>query len=305
MNKKWALTVLLILSGLLAVTFLVMKLDLIELKSEEEKQKEVISAILADDEQQLTILIDKGYPLQFISDEGDTPLETAIKNYSIDMTALLIKHGGKLKEDVEEPLFNQLIYLFDDEQQLIGLEEYKEMVESYVSLLEIANNQYSEEINEMNEDGQGVLHFAADRGVPAVIKSLLEMGAEGQMKDHQGLTPFLFAVKAGHLEAAMLLYNETSADDTDHEGNTPLISAVLNGRENIVEFLVKNDPTRIDSRNHYGDTALIVAANYGYKEIVQFLLKAGADPSIQTKEGKTALDYAANWGHNDIVELLK
>lgn len=53
-----------------------------------------------------------------------------------------------------------------------------------------------------------------------------------------------------------------------------------------------------------GSTPLITASLFGKKEVVQILIDAGADASFQNNDGSTALHTAAFFCHPDIVEIL-
>lgn len=77
--------------------------------------------------------------------------------------------------------------------------------------------------------------------------------------------------------------------DGEESGRTPLMSAALKGRADLVRrFLALGaDPNRTDSS---GATALHYAMTNPSIEVVTALLEAGADPNVQeTAHGKTPL----------------
>lgn len=48
----------------------------------------------------------------------------------------------------------------------------------------------------------------------------------------------------------------------------------------------------VDIKDKFGRTPLMLAAERGSVEVIRLLLKAGADPSVTTKEGLTAASFA-------------
>jgi ankyrin repeat protein len=128
-----------------------------------------------------------------------------------------------------------------------------------------------------------VLHTAAQQGVADIIVYLLDTDLRGQINDFDSmsLTPLMWEVKEGHLEAVKLLL-VAGADVNAHE------------------------EARI------GNTALREAAECGSLEMVDVLLKHGADPTIPGWMQLTALDQAAQRAHDEpgpladgILKLLR
>lgn len=108
------------------------------------------------------------------------------------------------------------------------------------------------------------LFVAVDFGDPAVVKLLLDEGANIREKDDDGMTALDWAVVAHRAEAAqVLLAGGADVNAVDRFGYTPLEYA-----------------TTID----FGDADTAAA-----------LLGAGADPNIKDKTGKTALQQARNF----------
>lgn len=72
-------------------------------------------------------------------------------------------------------------------------------------------------------------------------------------------------------------------------GSSPLISAAVFGKANMVHLLI-DAGADLNSKNNDGSTALISAAFFGRPEIVKQLLDAGADKTIRNKYGATAYE---------------
>lgn len=71
-------------------------------------------------------------------------------------------------------------------------------------------------------------------------------------------------------------------------GSTPLITAALFGKKDIVDLLLENGAS-INYQNNDGSTALHVASFFCHPEIVRILLQNGADIEIKNNSGATPL----------------
>ncbi len=71
-------------------------------------------------------------------------------------------------------------------------------------------------------------------------------------------------------------------------GSTPLITASLFGKKDVVELLLANG-AEINFQNNDGSTALHVASFFCHPEIVSLLLEQGADMNIHNNSGSTPL----------------
>jgi peptidoglycan/LPS O-acetylase OafA/YrhL len=75
-------------------------------------------------------------------------------------------------------------------------------------------------------------------------------------------------------------------------GSSPLITASLFSRKDIVELLVEAGAD-INFQNNDGSTALHTAAFFCYEEITKLLLERGADRLVKNNSGSTALESAS------------
>jgi ankyrin repeat protein len=92
----------------------------------------------------------------------------------------------------------------------------------------------------------------------AVVKLLLENGADLEPKDSDGHTPLSWVVKKGHEAVVKLLLAkdgiEPDSRDTEY-GRTPLSLDARNGHEAVVKLLLDNKAD-VDAKDNYGLTAL-------------------------------------------------
>ena len=159
-----------------------------------------------------------------------------------------------------------------------------------------------------HEDGRTPLSWAAEQGHEAVVKLLVEKGAELEAKDKRyGRTPLSWAALKGH-EAVVKLLVEKGAEleAKDHEdGRTPLSWAAEQGHEAVVKLLVEKG-AELEAKDHEdGWTPLWCAAVNGHEAVVKLLVEKGAELEAKDNEyGQTPLSWAAEKGHEAVVKLL-
>ncbi|ESU40039.1 Serine/threonine protein kinase [Giardia duodenalis] len=227
------------------------------------------------------------------------------------------------------------------------------------ALMLAASNAHTEAVRVLVEHEKGArdsrgrtaLMTAAQRGDLEMVKVLAEH--EKGITDEDGHTALVHAARAGHREAAeLLMEHEKDVTDwtmlmcaatlgdvdmvsqhigergqKDKRGQTALILAAQNGRDDVVKFLMKyeggasgwtnliyaaylGDVNAVKDNLHEkgckditGMTALMWAALSGHKECVRLLFEK--EGGMRDIEGNTALMLAAVRGHEQVVELLK
>jgi ankyrin repeat protein len=133
----------------------------------------------------------------------------------------------------------------------------------------------------------------------AVVKLLLNAGAEVNIAGTSGYTPLQSASIQGYKEIVNLLLSAgAEVNIPDISGATPLQLASKRGYREVVELL-------LSAGADVNDTSLHVASRNGHKEVVEQLLNAGADVNAKTRGTLyTSLHTASRKGHKKVVELL-
>jgi ankyrin repeat protein len=157
-------------------------------------------------------------------------------------------------------------------------------------------------INQRDSNGRTALSWAAERGHEAVVRLLLEKGADVEAKTTFGETALPIAARGGH-EAVVRLLLEKGADVEANNGWTALHWAAGVGHEAVVRLLLEKGAD-VEAKTDNGGTALHEAARGGHEAIVRLLLEKGADVEAKTTYGGTALHEAARGGHEAVVRLL-
>lgn len=106
-----------------------------------------------------------------------------------------------------------------------------------------------------------------------------------------------------------LIEQGADIDSKDRHGQTALMVAAMRGRAAIVQVLVENG-VDLNHTAKYNLSALMLAVINGHAEIVQILVEAGAGQEIRGTgapgfSGFTALELAERAGREEIAEILR
>ena len=206
------------------------------------------------------LLIERGADVNQADDVGQTPLYAAVNDHtmpqsnrpspkeidnertSMDVIGMLLDHGAR----VDAPLRAQLPYR-----------------------------------TKLDRGGDGVLGIgttplirAAKGGDTAVVKLLLEKGANARATTRNGVSAVMMAANVNAREEDMTGRSKTEKDAIQSIKLLVAAGADINGAE------------------AQGRTALHGAAQWGLTEIVKLLASQGADINAADRRGFTPLDYA-------------
>lgn len=163
--------------------------------------------------------------------------------------------------------------------------------------------------------GKTLLHHAVLLGAVIIAKNLLDMGADINSKDDDGITPLIIACGGGKILTAKLLiskgadvnYKTPIISDSPKDGWTPLHLAARNGHIKIIDLLIANG-ANVNATKADGWTPLHVSASFCQIEIVKFLLAKGANVNAIANDGTTVLmacAYAAQHTYEKYAEIAK
>ncbi|KAM6478238.1 nacht and ankyrin domain-containing protein [Trichoderma sp. SZMC 28011] len=160
------------------------------------------------------------------------------------------------------------------------------------------------EVNLKDYDNQAPLFYAAETGKEAVVKLLLNAGAGVNLKNDYNQTPLFYAAATGRKAVIELLLDAgAEVDSKNHDNRTPLSWAAERGKEAVVKLLL-NAGAEVDSKNSYNQTPLFYAAGTGKEAVVKLLLNAGAEIDSKDNDDMTPLSWAAAKGKETVVKLL-
>jgi ankyrin repeat protein len=162
--------------------------------------------------------------------------------------------------------------------------------------------------------GQSLLHYACERGDPAIVEFLLQSGADPNLKDNHGKTPIysLLSNNANEqrLQCLDLLLN-AGADlhSQDDQSEDPLFRAAQMHSPEYVSQLIAAGAPLTQKEAKAGWTPLHYACaddekKHGVLSVIRMLLEAGADPTVKDVYGRTPLDLALTNGNREVVRLF-
>ncbi len=203
---------------------------------------------------------------------------------------------------------------FDDARYYVGVKQTAKVIEL------IDSGQF--DVNQQNEEGYTLLHFAAEAGDMTVVKALLARGANPNIKSKSGTLPYDMAyatlVKAElrkamtggatmptapgrvggkGVPAATGMCAKVRAE-TLNDGRSPTLRPFLRARDAVwynnpdeLTGLIE-DCVKVDWQDDYGWTLLHQAADRDRVAIAKILLDHGASKSLRNRDGQTAASLA-------------
>lgn len=153
--------------------------------------------------------------------------------------------------------------------------------------------------------GRTPLMVASATGNTAMVKKLLDDGANIEAKDHLDGTALMWAAKGGHTETVKALLMHGANLEAKHymAGYNAFMFAAANMHSDTFKLL-HSHKALIDTKDNNSWTILMTAAYYGHKTVAD-LLSLGADFNIKNNHGLTALRYAMLNNYAHIVRLIR
>ncbi|KAK2595214.1 hypothetical protein QQS21_007067 [Conoideocrella luteorostrata] len=149
-----------------------------------------------------------------------------------------------------------------------------------------------------------LLFSAAAEGHEAVVKLLLDNGANTEVRGKNDKTPLFWAAQHARYGTVKLLLDRGANIEAKNDGgDTPLCLAARWGQRDMVKLLLDKG-ANIEAKDIFSYTPLCIAAGLGDCEIVKLLLDKGADIETKNDDGNTPLCIAARRRLCDTVKLL-
>ena len=147
-----------------------------------------------------------------------------------------------------------------------------------------------------------LLHVAARRRRCSAVEVLAEHGADLNVKNSGGKTPFAHAIRRGFDDVVAVLRSrgvDESLNDADR-----FAVAMIQGDLVKAESLLQQEPTLACTGNNEEDRILADIAGRPQPERVQFLLDHNASLTATALDGGTALHQACWFGQPENVKML-
>ncbi|XP_052810784.1 transient receptor potential cation channel subfamily A member 1 homolog isoform X1 [Mya arenaria] len=191
-------------------------------------------------------------------EENNSPLHIAARHGHINIVKCLMENGAmiSLKNDMEQTPMHMAA-----EHGWIGV------------VREIAGKDKNS-LNDGDENSNTALHLAADGGHIQLVKTLIKLGADHEIRNGSLRTAMGCAAANGHMKVVIHLVNaDTPIDPIDKLGLTPLLVAAANGHADVVDFLLerKADVGRVDM---FGHNCLDLAVMHDHQEVAMEIIKS-------------------------------
>ncbi|RSL38004.1 hypothetical protein CEP53_015273, partial [Fusarium sp. AF-6] len=258
------------------------------------------------------LLLDRGARIEAANKGGQTPLSYAAANGDKADVQLLLDRGAQSIHHLQD-FQMQLMLLGQQRMARLMMTGQEQNAKDNTHLRAATNGREAvmrllldrgAEIEAKDQRGQTPLVLATSNGDKATVQLLLDRGAEIEAKDREGWTPLFWAVVHRN-EAIMrlLLSRDADIEAKDKEGRTPLFWAVVHRNEAAMRLLLNRDAD-IEVKDQRGQTLLFWAIQSRHKAIIQLLIDRGANIEAKDEDGWTPLLYAAANGHEAIMQLL-
>ncbi|KAH8595465.1 ankyrin repeat-containing domain protein [Bisporella sp. PMI_857] len=153
-----------------------------------------------------------------------------------------------------------------------------------------------------------VIVTAAKDGDEALVRQLLQKGADVNAKGPDDLPALWWAAYKGYPEVVKLLVEtgKVNVDFKDGYLKTPLFWACQNGHDAVVKMLLQTGKVDINMKDRLRRTPLSWAAGLGHEGIVELLLKTEkADLTSKDSMNRTPLMWAISREHEAVVKLIQ
>jgi uncharacterized protein len=235
-------------------------------------------------------LLDAGADPNTVDPANLSVLITAVRSGVLEVVRVLLERGAQV--DWAEPTYGQTALMFAVREA--GPEVVDLLVKNGASIRARTRTGSAPAFRPANPPGGG------SHGVGIVRSGLPERGNRQPIPG--SMTPLLYAVRDGKLEAAKLLV-AAGADVNEVEANdiSALLLAIGNNRVDVARFLIEKG-ANLNHADWYGRTPLWQAVEVrnmdldssSYKnyvenreeilELIQTILERGANPNARTKE---------------------
>lgn len=249
-------------------------------------------AVLYGDLDTMKVLLAAGADVNARNDSGATALMWAVDN--LEKTRLLLKAGADANarsDDGRTPLLSAT--------SLVGSSEVVNLLLDHKANPSATAHSYRGPTTPLRQ--------AADLGDVAVVKMLLERGAD--VKGPAALFAVIAALNANS-PACVEQVIQTVKPQMMKDAFLFLVPprgtpAGFSNLELIKKAIACG--ADVNAKDPEGYTALILASSSEYfsADTIRLLLEQGADVHAKTVKGETALDFAKRGGQSQVVELLK
>ena len=311
-----------------ATTARIIATGTVSLEEQDENGRTLlVLAAMAGNEETIRLLLCAGAKVDAVDSDGKTPLMHAAATRHFSSLSTLLQ-AGALATHVDNFNKSALSHAIgnDDTDLLLALLDGKDAAQriGMASLLDMAatggktqsvKTLLAQRADLPDSSGSLSLATMAKKGDCNAVRTLLLAGADPHHKAYDGHTAFTLAAANDRLDIVKILighcpprvrqkdWTQRLHEETDSQGRTALMLAVLNQKPEMVKYLLGEgaDPHKRDRK---GRNAILWAAAKGKPGIVTLLLGHRATHVAKDMHGNTVFLTAAETGNKKIVELF-
>lgn len=211
------------------------------------------------------------------------------------------RHPGQKKSDKEEHV-PALLLLYQDAYVKTPASESRRAPGPNIALVR-ALLDHGAQSNDQDSQGCSPLWYASFFSSRDTVRLLMERGANPNAVDYMFRDTPIIGASAGVTEE--LLEHGADINAVDANQDTALTCAAFNGETDVVRILLEHG-ANIDAADQDKRTALLDGVYKGSPDLVRLLLEHGADTEARDSKGDTALLMAAGDYHisSEMVRLL-
>ncbi len=147
------------------------------------------------------------------------------------------------------------------------------------------------------------LHRAAEEGRLAMVKKLVETGADVEAVTESDCSAYYYAVKSKN-RALIDYFSDFRIASKDEEKANAIIAAIAKDDPTILKSLYGDELPSDLTLNYQGQTGLQAASTLGAMKSTRYFLDKKADPGKANLQGETPLDLSVEQHHLNHTDYL-